>query len=193
MRSGTVWKFGLHIVLYTEELLHVPVSMEACRNYIRFAFLWDFLLQSVSRCFFDMFVFVFQTNFQTYMGDVLIAVNPFTDLPIYGKWVRLLYWVHNSCKRHALHGFPICGKWVRLLQWVHNSCKCHSLHDLPIYDKWVWLPSKQQLQMPSTDLPVWDNELVRLRHLERHSCKRSVSWFFHAQLIRNCLRTKLSL
>ena len=28
MRSGTVCKFGLHIVFYTEEILHVPVSME---------------------------------------------------------------------------------------------------------------------------------------------------------------------
>ena len=38
-------------------------------------------------------LFLFQTN----MGDVLIALNPFTDLSLYGKWVRSLTdWALNA-------------------------------------------------------------------------------------------------
>ena len=48
------------------------------------------------------------------MGDVLIAVNPFTDLPIYGKWVRRQHSVRNSCK--SVHMGKITALSRQLLQ-----------------------------------------------------------------------------
>ncbi|XP_070173295.1 unconventional myosin-XVI-like isoform X2 [Littorina saxatilis] len=60
----------------------------------------------------------------TYMGDVLIAVNPFTHLPLYGKWASKTYRQASSLTSLPPHAYAIAEHALRAMTSSRTSQCC---------------------------------------------------------------------
>nr|KAG5696725.1 hypothetical protein BaRGS_028845 [Batillaria attramentaria] len=65
-----------------------------------------------------------QKQIYTYMGDVLIAVNPFTDLPIYGKWASKLYHKAENLTGMTPHVYAVAEHARRMMMSSRSNHCC---------------------------------------------------------------------
>ncbi|XP_076435765.1 unconventional myosin-XVI-like [Babylonia areolata] len=63
-------------------------------------------------------------NIYTYMGDVLIAVNPFTDLPVYGKWASKTYREAPSMTSLPPHVYAVAEHAQRVMRSSRTNQCC---------------------------------------------------------------------